>query len=317
MNASPRNTSLQHYCKLFSEININTSKQRGNAPYKPLLLLSVIDLIAEREITDKKIAISDKLIDRFNEYWKLLELNDFRGGLSLPFYHLKNDGFWKLKFSDRYDGGRPQSIPKLKHDVDYAILDEHLFSLLQDTNYRNQLLDTLLETWFISSNKKISEIVEINHSISKGEEDIQLDIALLDRKKTYLKKSVVRNAFFRKTIVHLYEYHCAFCKIRITSTINQNIVDGAHIKPVSIFYDNSLSNGISLCKNHHWAFDNGLFTIDDDYKIVIAKNSIEKSFQNRSIREFHKEKLLLPVSSEYFPRLDALEWHRLNIFQAE
>lgn len=175
---------------------------------------------------------------------------------------------------------------------------------------------------YLSIDKAIAIIAiqsnNLNYKINTlDEEDIQLHIPSLNRKKTYLKKSIVRNAFFRKTIVHLYEYHCAFCKIRITSTINQNIVDGAHIKPVSIFYDNSLSNGISLCKNHHWAFDNGLFTVDDDYKIVVAENFIEKSFQNRSIREFHKEKLLLPVSSEYFPRLDALEWHRLNVFQAE
>lgn len=318
MNISNNYFSLQDYRILFSKLNVNTTKKRGTAPYQPLLLLSVIDLIAECEIQDREIYVTNKLSNRFNHYRNLLSSNTFKGNLVLPFFHLKNSGFWKLKFSDAYDGGRPQTIPKLKSDVDYALLDEQLFDLLQHENNRQQLVDTLLEVYFTSSNKNISEVVRINNNFSEYEiENLNAKNQLSSKKNTYLKKSIVRNAFFRKSIVHLYKYHCALCRIKVQSAIGQNIVDGAHIKPLSIFYDNHIDNGISFCKNHHWAFDNGLFTIDSDYKVIVAKNFTEYSPNTRSIQEFDREKLLLPTSIDYFPRPDALQWHHDHVFKAQ
>ena len=316
MNTS-NNLSLQDYILFFSRLNVNKSKKKGNAPYQPLLLLSVIDLIAENKIKSREIKVKDELINRFNKYRDLLSSNVFKGNLVLPFFHLKNSQFWKLKFSDIYDGGRPQTIPKLKYDVDCALLDEQLFSLLQNESNRNQLVDTLLEVYFTSSNKNENQVLEINHNFYECELGIKTNKLSGKQNKTYLKKSIVRNAFFRKSIVHLYEYHCALCKIKVQSSIRQNIVDGAHIKPLSIFFDNNISNGISLCKNHHWAFDNGLFAIDNDYRVIVAKNFTENSPNAKSIQEFSGEKLLLPKSKfkEFYPRLDALEWHRDLVFR--
>ena len=197
-------------------------------------------------------------------------------------------------------------------------MDEQLFILLQNENNRNQLVDTLLEVYYASSKKNKNEVLEINRSFSMSElENYAINSASAKQNQTYLKKSIVRNAFFRKAIVHLYEYHCALCKIKVQSSIRQNIVDGAHIKPLSIFFDNNISNGISLCKNHHWAFDNGLFAIDNDYRVIAARNFTENSPNAKSIQEFSGEKLLLPKSKfkEFYPRLDALEWHRDRIFQ--
>ena len=300
-----KNYLLHDYCQFFSNLNVNTTKKRGNAPYQPLLLLSVIDLIAEDEIKTNEIYITDKLIARFNQYRKLLSSNTFKGNLVLPFFHLKNSEFWRLKFSDIYDGGRPQTIPKLKSDVDYALLDNNLFRLLQNDNDRQQLVDTLLEVYFTYNSQNQDRVVEINNNLLQS---------TLEEKKAYIRRSVIRNAIFRKSVVYLYNYSCAFCRMKVQSAIRQNIVDGAHIKPLSIFNDNNIGNGISLCKNHHWAFDNGLFSADENYKIIVAKNFAEHSPYAKSIKQFEQEKLLLPTSIEYFPRLDALEWHRNHVF---
>jgi putative restriction endonuclease len=53
---------------------------------------------------------------------------------------------------------------------------------------------------------------------------------------------------------------------------NQNLLDGAHIKPFSMFFDSKIDNGMALCKNHHWAFDLGWFSVDENYKIIVAKD---------------------------------------------
>ena len=101
-----------------------------------------------------------------------------------------------------------------------------------------------------------------------------------------------------------------------SKTVKQNIVDGAHIKPFSLFFDNKIANGIALCKNHHWAFDRGWFTVDEQYKIIISNDLEEVSPHTKPMKDFHGEKLLLPQTEQFFPEIEALQWHRQNIFQA-
>jgi putative restriction endonuclease len=308
MTDNVQRRDLKDYCQLFSKIKVNKSKQ-GEAPYKPILLLSVIELIVQGRITDNKIYISDELINTFDKYWKRLNPDSFKGGLALPFFYLKNDGFWKLKYSDIYDGGRPQTIPKIREDVDYAILDEDLFQFLQDFDSRQQLVDTLIEAWFISSKKKLEDILIINQALQENETVSE------EEKKYYLRKSVVRSALFRKSIVHLYDYRCSFCGLKVIHSLTQSIVDGAHIKPFARFYNNCIDNGIALCKNHHWAFDQGLFTIDNSYRIMISKIFQEDSPNSRKITDFHEATILLPSQEKHYPNLESIQWHRQNIFR--
>lgn len=122
---------------------------------------------------------------------------------------------------------------------------------------------------------------------------------------------IVRNGAFRKIVVSLYEQRCAFCKLRIISSDGKDIVDGAHIKPFSEFRDDRFVNGLSLCKNHHWAFDHGWFGIDDNYKILIPieRLSEESAIESRQMNDFRGEVIFLPNEREYYPSVEALKWH--------
>ncbi|MEQ8999963.1 MAG: HNH endonuclease [Coleofasciculus sp. B1-GNL1-01] len=316
--------TLAFYCDCFPKINVYKNKQRGGkALNQPVLLLSVIDLIAQGLIQDNKISISDELIDTFQKYWNLLNAEAFKNSdFALPFFHLKNSEgrFWHLQFSAAYDGGRPQTINTLRRDVDYAYLDDQLFELIQDQNHRQELVDALVAAWFSSQGKALEEILKINQAFqdsSQEEEEVEQSSSSTQSEKQprfYLRKSLFRDAIFRKTVVHIYDYKCAFCRLKITRTFTQNIVDGAHIKPFSEFYDSQIDNGLSLCKNHHWAFDHGWFCLDDNYKIIIASDLQEESPHSRPMKDFHGETILLPSSEEYFPRLEALQWHRQTKF---
>ena len=63
--------NLGYYCKCFSKIKVNKTKKRGEAPYTPILMLSVIDLISQDKIQNNNIYITDELITTFNRYWDL------------------------------------------------------------------------------------------------------------------------------------------------------------------------------------------------------------------------------------------------------
>lgn len=316
--------NLAYYCQRFSELNVSSNRKRGDAHYKPILLLSAIDLIARSIITKNEITVSDELIETFDRYWSVLASKSYKGGLHYPFLHLQNEGFWHLEFQPEFNGMQPKTINRLKAAVKYAYLDSELFDLLQDHAYRRELIDAIVSTWFSSNQRKIEDILQVNQDFqdSTAETETLNDLENIDSTpKWSLKRSIVRNAFFRKAVVHVYDYRCAFCRLKVTKSLNQNIVDGAHIKPFAQFYNengiNRIINGISFCKNHHWAFDLGWFAVDDRYKIIVSSDLQEESPHAKPMKDFHGESLLLPNSEQYFPAIEAIQWHRQNVFRAE
>lgn len=310
--------NLAYYQDKFSNLNIRVTKKFGQAYYKPILLLSIIDLIEKQLIQENIILVSDALVDTFNKYWKLLASDSsYKGGLHYPFIHLKNEGFWNLVFKSSFDGLQPTTLNKLRLAVEYAYFEEELFALLRDPISRLELVDTLIATWFSAKQQELEEILNINSVLQDDETEETLDsLEIPESPKFYNRVSAVRYAFFRKSVVHVYGYKCAFCQLKVQRTINQSIVDGAHIKPFSIFFDNKITNGLALCKNHHWAFDRGWFCLDDNYKIIVAEDLQEESPHSRAIKEFHSETISLPPLESYFPSQEALQWHRQNIFKA-
>ena len=314
------NKNLAYYRHCFSQIKVGKNKQGGDALNQPILLLSVIDLITQGLLNENNITVSDRLINTFKRYWSVLNSNRFEEiDFAIPFFHLKNKTpkFWHVKFSEQYTGGRPYNIDSLRRDVERAKIDDELFDLLRDYNAKKELIDILIYTWFSSSQKQIEDVLTINQSLqdSTWNELERIESSDTDAQpKVYLRKSLFREAIFRKSVVHLYDYRCAFCRLKVTRSLSQSIVDGAHIKPFSEFYDNRPDNGLSLCKNHHWAFDRGWFAVDDRYQIIVASDLQEDSPYPRLMREFHGEQILLPSLEQYYPRKDALQWHRKNVF---
>ena len=314
------NKNLAYYRNCFDQIKVGKNKEGGDALNQPILLLSVIDLITQGLLNENNITVSEQLIDTFKRYWSVLSYEGFEEiDFAIPFFHLKNKKpkFWHVKFSEQYTGGRPQTINSLRRDVERAKIDDELFDLLRDYNAKQELIDILISAWFSSSQKQIEDVLTINQSLQDSTWNELESIESSDpdaQPKVYLRKSLFREAIFRKSVVHLYDYRCAFCRLKVRRSLSQSIVDGAHIKPFSEFYDNRVDNGLSLCKNHHWAFDRGWFAVDDRYQIIVASDLQEDSPHPRLMKEFHGELILLPNSEQYYPRKDALQWHRKNVF---
>ncbi len=110
-----REKNLPYYCQRFTELK--TSKRLGpNAEYKPILLLSVIDLITQGLIENNQIAVSDKLIDTFNKHWEILSSGTYQGkdNLHLPFFYLQSEIFWYIESKNNSLKRVPSSVKKLK-----------------------------------------------------------------------------------------------------------------------------------------------------------------------------------------------------------
>ena len=81
---------------------------------------------------------------------------------------------------------------------------------------------------------------------------------------------------FRSAVRHAYKSTCLFCGLRLVSDdVRVPGIDAAHIAAWAHYEADVVSNGICLCKLHHWAFDQYLLAIKFDrikgYSIVVTK----------------------------------------------
>lgn len=84
--------------------------------------------------------------------------------------------------------------------------------------------------------------------------------------------------------------------------------------PFSDSYNDTITNGIALCPNLHRAFDRGLISIDDNFRVLVSQ-SFREDQNNYSIKTLTGKKLFLPTEGLFHPSLSNIEWHRNNVFK--
>jgi hypothetical protein len=60
----------------------------------------------------------------------------------------------------------------------------------------------------------------------------------------------------------------------------------------------------------HWAFDNGFFTFDKEFRVVVHDAVVG----NDSLKVINGKKIFLPRDERAWPSEEALGWHRENVF---
>jgi putative restriction endonuclease len=309
---------LTFYSNKFRKLRID--RARGNpAPHKPLLLLAVIDLIEQGAIQANKIEPSPLIVESFLKYWNLLSLEKPR--IYLPFYHLKSDNFWHLHAKAGQENllstiSQFKSMTQLASVIDFANLDDDLFLLLHNLQAREVLRNTIIEIYFPDKAELFRAAISENQEINVIE-NLLLENA---EKKDFDSSKIVadvkkREKAFSRAIMRLYDYTCAACHYRIVTLNGESAVDAAHIFPFKDSFDNSIGNGILLCKLHHWSFDRGLFSIDDNYKIVVASTFSESGNENFSLHKLQAKLIFLPKEKPFRPSITMLRWHRENQLQ--
>lgn len=274
------------------------------APHKPLLLLVVLDLAEQNELPTDVLPLSPELAFRFYTYWGIVApRRSQRPDIRLPFHHLQTDGFW----SAVDETGNPSPDRKLTHS---ARLASDFYHFAKDPASRDKARRILIATYFTKSEQiALSELVGLS-TRNKGEMEPEAAY-----KSPRDARNVGREARFRLNIVAAYNYTCALTGYCLTTIRAGSIVDAAHIHTFAVSQNNDAGNGIALCKNAHWSFDHGLWTISDDYRVIVAVGKFnEESPDGRSLMEYHGQKLRLPSNPNWWPSAVHLAWHRQNKF---
>jgi putative restriction endonuclease len=64
----------------------------------------------------------------------------------------------------------------------------------------------------------------------------------------------------------------------------------------------------------HWAFDQGIFTISDQYEVILHPKAKIADFKAFPLISADRKQIKLPTDSAYYPHQEALAWHRENRF---
>ena len=69
------------------------------------------------------------------------------------------------------------------------------------------------------------------------------------------------------------------------------------------------SNGIALCRDMHWAFDKGMFTIDDNFKVIVHPE-VESNY----LKKYNRKSLFIPENAFFRPDINNLHYHQTHIY---
>ncbi len=312
---------LQHYLSAFKKLRVN--RTHGVAPHKPILLLSVLQAFRNKLITTNRIYITPELVALFKTNWTVLVTSNHNCGISYPFYYLKSDKFWKLIPKQGFEnidamGSIMKSFSSLNAAVEYALIENDLFVLMNDQHSNSILSQFLLDEYFSESKKyfktsasyqaRLFEDLE-NKILHEDAEEYRREIEELMEEKNE-EEIYLRSSAFKREIPKIYDNTCSISGMRIDATINISMIDSCHIVPFSKSYDDTITNGIALCPNLHRAFDRGLISIDENFKVLIRKTFTESTQTPYLIRAFEGKKINLPQNTAYRPSQENIARHR-------
>ncbi len=321
------NDVVLKYKKQFCSLNRATNKNLGKAPHKPILLLSIIQLIHKGVIQTNRIYITGELVIAFKSNWNRLVETNHIPNFSLPFFHLNSEPFWRLVFTNSFidRNEKINSLGKLKSRIDFAEIDKDLFELLLNPINRTEIENIILDTYFpntrINYQFEIIENYDLENKIkdqilNDSREEYQTLMSEIAKELTeneIEEERYIRGSIFKREIPKIYQNQCCISGMRIESTTKAQMIDACHIVPFSISNDDTVSNGISLSPNLHRAYDRGLITINEDY-IVRISPAIKENITPFSISQFSGRKIILPKNNKDFPSPENLIWHKKEVF---
>ena len=97
------------------------------------------------------------------------------------------------------------------------------------------------------------------------------------RARAWLRRRPAASANFSRSVREAYDHRCVICGERFQPTSRtKSGVDADHIMPWAGFDDDTVRNGLCLCKSHHWMVDEGLLAVEHnaatgEYQVVVAE----------------------------------------------
>ncbi|HEY3323317.1 MAG TPA: HNH endonuclease [Planctomycetota bacterium] len=297
--ASPEAT--KHWLGRLTKLNPATGRGecRGKAPHKPLLLLALLDMAEAGELSARAITRSPGLVLRFRSYGAIVcERWPTRLDVKMPFYHLSTQGFWQPFTAAMQTASSPDNCAVCE-------MDSELFTLLADPGFRLKARMILISKYFEPA-ERIALFETLGLQVgSEGAPERVLKEAVEAAKRKG------RSARFAVRVVAEYRYTCALTGYRCDTDEGATIVDAAHIEMWAATQNDDPTNGLALSKSAHWMFDEGLWSADDDLRVVVHRHRFaERGPESFRLNSFVGRHLQFDPAAKLRPALEYLRRHR-------
>ncbi len=302
-------TPCSHWLGKLANLNAARTGSRGIAPHKPLLLLTVIDLIESGDIADGWVKYDVRLVSRFRDYWELvLERQRNQPDIPMPFHALGGD---KDKIWERFTSDGLPSAAKVTTRL--CSLDPDLFDCLQDANFRRKARTTLITIYF-TPKEQVMLCARLGLPVPNTE---AIKAMKLDADEFKARQKKGRDSRFKSDVLGGYYFTCALTGYRL-DTETTSIVQAAHIHQHAISGNDDPRNGLALTPDAHWMFDVGLWTVipkGDDLLIHVATGRFsEASPHGRLLSGFHELPLHFHSRARLRPAAEHFVWHQKMTF---
>jgi putative restriction endonuclease len=290
--------SISQAIERLYELNVGTTPIEDGAPHekphKPLLLLAAFDMIDEGLASPDLVPWCQHLRDRFTARFLSVKKHNDQNSPQLPFRYLASDGFW-LPFEIN------QSIP-IRRDIQvsdvgkvFARFTDGFEYLVAIPENRRLMREALIVRYFPHLRSNVPDHVAAIPSVTLVNEEVEYG----------------RSPAFRRKILSIYDHQCAACGLRIKLPAGNDVsfIDAAHLIPFSESQNDHPTNGLALCKNHHWAMDRKLIAPCPDHHWCVS-NVIDPRRSNgeKELLTLSGQKLLLPQDEAFYPDVEGLKW---------
>jgi putative restriction endonuclease len=285
-------------------LNLKVAKDRkGMAPNKPLLVLSILDLVDAGLVGSDGLVHKDAQLNlRFRSYSPICVPR--RGNaidLNLPFRYLASDGIYT------HVGGEERVVR----------LDSVLLARFMDPRFRQEARRRIVATYF-PADEQVALFAALGMPMPSSEElsEVRQDQAAY---KAQLSRG--RDARFKVSVISGYHFTCALTGYRLIASKSTYVpLEAAHIHAHSQRGPDSPENGLALTPTAHDLFNAGLWTVDDNLRIRVAESDIAESIlpggSHFKLADLLGRPLSFAPQASLRPDPVHLAWHRREVFDA-
>ena len=221
---------------------------------------------------------------------------------------------------------RPDDIVVFEKIETQGVIPQYLLSVYRTGEENHAALDVLIETSDIKGGHALiaDELTFLpKRDVDVADEDVVIPPEIIDNVIEQQEEALAaeegdveetRGASlfgpdsFRDFVLLAYGYKCAVTGTVIRYKKLSNL-EAAHIQPRAHAGTFLPCNGIALSRDMHWAFDKGMITIGDDFKIIV-----HEKLGGTPLGDYHGKDIMLPAEPYFQPEKKFLKHHRENIF---
>lgn len=134
-----------------------------------------------------------------------------------------------------------------------------------------------------------------------------------DDRAVYQVSKAKRDKAFRKIVLENYDQSCAIFRSRFTYKSTSE-AQAAHIIGKEANGTDDPRNGLALSHTAHWAFDQGLITISDQYEVIVHPKAKSANHRHFPLIQTEGQQIALPDDESNYPHTEALAWHQREVF---